>query len=400
MFGAVISRLHTQALIKIVKHLEFGTFELTLPDGKVISCTGNQPGPAADLQLHSYEALSALMRDGKLGFCEAFMSGTATSSDPANLIELSVMHTELLEANLQLGPLKLLFNRIMHWAKRNSKSGSRKNIAYHYDLGNDFYTKWLDKSMTYSSAIFENETQGLEAAQREKYKRLADLADIKPGDKVLEIGCGWGGFAEYAASERGAHVTGITISQEQYDFAVERLQSKQLQHHTDIKLMDYRDLDQTFDKIVSIEMFEAVGVKYWPAYFDVLSKCLKTDGKAALQIITIKDEEFEEYRRTPDFIQKYIFPGGMLPSIEALQPSLSGAGLKLAQHYGYGLDYARTLANWRDKFLQSWPELQNMKGFDERFKRMWELYLAYCEGGFKGGMIDVKQMLIEHRPSH
>ncbi len=399
MLKAVSRQIQIQALTKIVEHLEYGSLELTLPNGKQLHCKGPQAGPAADLHLHDYDALAALMRDGKLGFCEAFMSGTATSKNSANLIELAVMHTELLEANLQLGPIKTLFNRITHWTRRNNKTGSRKNIAYHYDLGNDFYTKWLDPSMTYSSAIFETEGQDLEAAQRVKYQKLADLADIQPGDHVLEIGCGWGGFAEYAASERGAHVTGITISQEQYHFAKARLSSDKLNTLTDIQLMDYRDLNQKFDKIVSIEMFEAVGVQYWPAYFDVVAKCLKPDGKAALQIITIKDEEFEEYRRTPDFIQKYIFPGGMLPSIAALQPSLANAGLALAEHNGYALHYAKTLANWRDKFLESWPELQRLTGFDDRFKRMWELYLSYCEGGFKGGMIDVKQMLIEHRTS-
>ena len=399
MFGAVKRQFHVQALTKIVEHLEFGSLDLTLPNGKQLLCKGKQEGPDADLHLHTYDALAALMKDGKLGFCEAFMSGTATSRNSANLIELAVMHTELLEANLQLGPIKQLFNRIAHWANRNNKKGSRKNIAYHYDLGNDFYTMWLDPSMTYSSAIFDDQNQDLEAAQRLKYQKLADLADIQPGDSVLEIGCGWGGFAEYAAKERGAHVTGITISQEQFDFAKARLEAGQLAASTDIKLMDYRDLNQKFDKIISIEMFEAVGVQYWPAYFDVLSKCLKSDGKAALQIITIKDEEFEEYRRTPDFIQKYIFPGGMLPSIEALQPTLKDAGLKLATHHGYALHYAKTLETWRDKFLQSWPELQKLTGFDDRFKRMWELYLSYCEGGFKGGMIDVKQMLIEHHRS-
>ena len=399
MIGAMSRKLHMQALIRIVQHLEYGHLALTLPDGRVVTAKGNQPGPEAELHLHSHDALSAIMRDGKLGFCEAFMAGEASSPNPAALIELAVLHTALLEDNLQLGPLKAIMNRMSHWFNRNTREGSRKNIAYHYDLGNEFYKSWLDQTMTYSSAIFEDGENDLARAQTAKYARLAQLADIQPGDRVLEIGCGWGGFAEYAATHCRAHVTGITISKEQFDFAQERLKNAGLEDQTDIRLMDYRDLNEEFDKIISIEMFEAVGEQYWPSYFDVLSKCLKKNGKAALQIITIDDDEFEEYRRTPDFIQKYIFPGGMLPSLRALQPTLDHAGLNLSRHHGYALDYAQTLARWRDNFLTAWPDLHLSTGFDERFKRMWELYLAYCEGGFKGGMIDVKQMLIEHRSS-
>ena len=251
--------------------------------------------------------------------------------------------------------------------------------------------------MTYSSAVFQSETDTLEDAQNRKYQKLAELADIQPGERVLEIGCGWGGFAEYAAKEYGAHVTGITISKEQYDFTKNRLRTAGLDHMTDIVMQDYRKLNQRFDKIVSIEMFEAVGEKYWPVYFKTIANCLKEGGKAALQVITIDHKAFLEYRTQPDFIQKYIFPGGMLPSIKALDDPLKTAGLSLHFCQGYGQDYARTLAEWKVRFHKAWPELAAITKFDDRFKRMWELYLSYCEGGFKAGMIDVKQMLITHK---
>ena len=244
---------------------------------------------------------------------------------------------------------------------------------------------------------FQSETDTLEDAQNRKYQKLAELADIQPGERVLEIGCGWGGFAEYAAKEYGAHVTGITISKEQYDFTKNRLRTAGLDHMTDIVMQDYRKLNQRFDKIVSIEMFEAVGEKYWPVYFKTIANCLKDGGKAALQVITIDHKAFLEYRTQPDFIQKYIFPGGMLPSIKALDVPLKTAGLSLHFCQGYGQDYARTLAEWKVRFHQAWPELATITKFDDRFKRMWELYLSYCEGGFKAGMIDVKQMLITHK---
>ena len=397
MLNEQFYRMRVRFLELMVSKLEFGSLDITLPDGKKISVKGPQPGPAADMQLHDRAAVVALVSEGKMGFFEAYMAGQASSYDTTALIELAVMHLDYLESKLKLGPLKAIFNKIQHWMNQNSKAGSKKNISYHYDLGNPFYETWLDPTMTYSSAVYADEQTCLQDAQTEKYKRLADLAEIQPGDRVLEIGCGWGGFAEYAASQRGAHVTGITISKEQYDYCNERLERAQLSQMTDIQLTDYRDLTQKFDKIVSIEMFEAVGEKYWPVYFDKRSQSLKKGGKAALQVITIDDSQFDSYRATPDFIQKYIFPGGMLPSMSALEAPLQQSGLELTTANGYGLHYARTLAEWRDRFLAAWPELSQTTSFDERFKRMWELYLSYCEGGFKRGLIDVKQMLITHR---
>ena len=386
-----------QALLTMLSHIKYGELKVRLPDGCTHEFTGSEKGPRADMVLLSDSAIIRILGHGKMGFCEAFMVGEIDSDNLTNLIELAVLHDSYLEEQIKLGTLQKLWLKFQHWRNRNNQSGSKRNISHHYDLGNQFYSRWLDRTMTYSSAVFQSETDTLEDAQNRKYQKLAELADIQPGERVLEIGCGWGGFAEYAAKEYGAHVTGITISKEQYDFTKNRLRAAGLDHMTDIVMQDYRKLNQSFDKIVSIEMFEAVGEKYWPVYFKTIANCLKDGGKAALQVITIDHKAFLEYRTQPDFIQKYIFPGGMLPSIKALDDPLKTAGLSLHFCQGYGQDYARTLAEWKVRFHQAWPELETVTKFDDRFKRMWELYLSYCEGGFKAGMIDVKQMLITHR---
>lgn len=397
MFDHLKLKLQTEALARLARQIQHGSLKLTLPDGRQIEAESANPGPAADLTLHDGKAVRALMRDGKLGFCEAVLDGQASSSNLPDLIELASRHSHLLDKGLGFSRLTPALTRLRHWLNRNNKAGSRRNIAYHYDLGNSFYQAWLDPTMTYSSAIFADEKTDLGSAQTAKYKRLAELADIQPGDRVLEIGCGWGGFAEYAASARGAHVTGITLSKEQHSFATDRLAKAGLDNQTDIRIQDYRDLDSKFDKIISIEMFEAVGEKYWAVYFNRLAECLKKGGKAALQIITIDNAQFDTYRRNPDFIQKYIFPGGMLPSEASLQAPIGKAGLALGADDGFALHYARTLSIWRDRFLKAWPELSAVSQFDERFRRMWELYLAYCEGGFRAGQIDVRQILLHHR---
>ena len=386
-----------QALLAIFSQIKFGDLKLTLPDGTTHEFSGDQKGPIADMVLRSDSAIIRILGHGKMGFCEAFMLGEIDSDNLTNLIELAVLHDSYLEDQMKLRIWQKLWLKFLHWRNRNNQSGSKRNISFHYDLGNQFYSRWLDRTMTYSSAVFQSEADTLEDAQTRKYQKLAELADINQGDRVLEIGCGWGGFAEYAAKERGAHVTGITISKEQYNFAKHRLRKAGLDHMTEIVMQDYRKLDQRFDKIISIEMFEAVGEKYWPVYFKTIANCLKDGGKAALQVITIDHKAFLEYRTQPDFIQKYIFPGGMLPSIQALDDPLKVAGLALHSCQGYGQDYARTLAEWKVRFKQAWPELGTTAKFDDRFKRMWELYLSYCEGGFKAGMIDVKQMLITHK---
>jgi cyclopropane-fatty-acyl-phospholipid synthase len=389
-------RRQVRFLLAILSNLHCGRLTLTLPDGSQHQFSGAMSGPVSDLTIRTESALRRLLHDGKMGFCEAFMDGEASSQSLPTLIELAVLHDKYLENALKTNIFRQAGLRLFHMLRRNNKLGSAKNIAHHYDIGNSFYEAWLDPTMTYSSAVFDSETDDLTTAQLNKYKRLAELADIQPGDRVLEIGCGWGGFAKFVSQHIGAHVTGITISQAQLAYAEASLAEAGLQNKVDLKLMDYRDLQGRFDKIVSIEMFEAVGQAYWPVYFDTISRMLKSGGRAVIQSITINHDAFQSYRDQPDFIQRYIFPGGMLPSMPMLQTPVTQAGLELVAENGYASDYARTLQEWRARFLASWPSLAGDK-FDNRFRRMWELYLAYCEGGFRAGMIDVKQILLMHK---
>ena len=388
-------KLAKKFILNLAPRLSIGELDITFPEGDRHHFKGEKHGPVGHLHIHTQAGLMQIIKKGKLGFCEAYMSGDVTSQNIVDLIEMAVLNNQFIEDKFRMSSLSWFSTKLAHLRNRNSKEGSRRNISYHYDLGNDFYELWLDKTMTYSSAVFETENAPLTDAQIEKYRRLAEMAEIKDGDHVLEIGCGWGGFAEFAATEYDIHLTCITISQEQFDFACQRMAKQGLSDRVNIQLIDYRDLkDGSFDKIISIEMFEAVGMDFWPVYFNKLSSLLKPDGKAALQVITIDDSEFDSYLATPDFIQKYIFPGGMLPSMQRLDTPITNAGMKLAKTNDYGLHYAKTLSYWREEFLNKWPIIQEKQGFDKRFKNMWELYLAYCEGGFKSGMIDVKQMLL------
>ncbi|MEG9862991.1 MAG: cyclopropane-fatty-acyl-phospholipid synthase family protein [Parvularculales bacterium] len=396
MISSTLYKLHVKALLGVLKRIKYGQLTLTLPDGCTHNFKSGGEGPSADVHIHTGSALGRIMSDGKMGFCESFIMGEVSSSNLASLVEFVVRQNTYVEENLKFSKLKTMLRRAGHWVNRNTKEGSRRNISAHYDLGNGFYDKWLDPSMTYSSAFFEKDDDDLKSAQIAKYRKLAELAGLQSGDRVLEIGCGWGGFAEFAASHYDVDITAITISQQQFDFANKRMADAGLSHKVDVALTDYRDVDRSFDKIISIEMFEAVGEAYWPTYFECLSRCLQKGGKAALQIITIDDSIFEDYKREPDFIQKYVFPGGMLPSLRRLEKPIMSAGLRLFQENGFGLHYAKTLKLWRDRFLAAWPEIANQH-FDERFKRIWELYLAYCEGGFKAGQIDVNHMLIERQ---
>jgi cyclopropane-fatty-acyl-phospholipid synthase len=294
-------------------------------------------------------------------------------------------------ADTLTGIAPLEWARMMtHKLRANTRKGSRRNIAAHYDLGNAFYSQWLDPTMTYSSAVFENPNQSLEDAQRNKWRKLAQMLDLREGMHVLEIGCGWGGFAMFAAREYGCRVTGITLSTEQLAFAKKAAAEAQFSHLVDFQLIDYRDVSGSFDRIVSIEMFEAVGEEHWPSYFRVVRDRLKPGGVAALQIITVEDRRFEEYRGQVDFIQMYIFPGGMLPSPSALKREAAQQGLGFETARTFALSYAETLRRWREVFDARWETIQPL-GFDERFKRMWDYYLASCEGGFRAGSIDVGQ---------
>ena len=396
MFSSFVQRQQREILFHILKNLHCGVVQVTMPDGSQHKFVGHNSGPDTDLHFHHNRAISRLLRDGKMGFCESFMDGDISCNNLPAFIELAARHDQYFEQKLRASMLRKWGLKVFHWLRHNSKKGSARNIAHHYDLGNAFYQAWLDASMTYSSAVFERDDEPLSDAQRNKYRRLAVLADIQPDDHVLEIGCGWGGFALYTAGEIGAKVTGITISKEQFSYAQKAVAAAGLENKVTLKLMDYRDLTGKYDKIVSIEMFEAVGQRYWPLYFATLSRVLKQGGRAALQSITISDEAFQSYCGQPDFIQRYIFPGGMLPSLPVLEEPLAKAGLQMVSETGFADDYAKTLDYWRQQFNLSWPYLASGK-FDERFKRMWNLYLAYCEGGFRSGLIDVKQMLLTHR---
>jgi len=386
----------TGLLAAIIGKTRFGTITVTWPDNRTQRFVGSEAGPVCDVTLHSMHAVARVLRDGKMGFCEGIIEGEISSDDLPALVEFAVLHDNYFEVALRANPLRRIGLKLYHALRHNNKTGSARNIAHHYDLGNDFYAAWLDRTMTYSSAVFKNDDDDLSQAQINKYQALAELADIQPGDHVLEIGCGWGGFAKYAASELGARVTGVTISKEQLAFAQNSLRQAGLDSKIELKLIDYRDLRGTFDKIVSIEMFEAVGQAYWPVYFAKISTLLKRGGRAAIQSITIDHGAFESYRRDPDFIQRYIFPGGMLPSVPVLAKPIENAGLALVEENGYGSHYARTLAEWRSRFNEAWPDFADTR-FDLRFRRMWDLYLAYCEGGFRGGIIDVRQMLLMHK---
>lgn len=288
-------------------------------------------------------------------------------------------------------PVVRAVNFLGHTLHANTRKGSRKNIHAHYDLGNAFYSRWLDSTMTYSSARYERDGQPLDEAQTTKYRTLAQGMGLASGQSVLEIGCGWGGFAEFAAKEVGAKVTGITISKEQYDFARKRMFDQGLAEQADIRMIDYRDVQGSFDRVASIEMFEAVGERYWPAYFDKIRDVLSPGGRAGLQIITIRDEIFDSYRRRADFIQKYIFPGGMLPSEQRLKPITEASGLNWTGISRFGEDYADTLAEWARRFEGAWGEIAQL-GFDERFRKLWRFYLSYCEAGFRTGRTNVVQL--------
>jgi cyclopropane-fatty-acyl-phospholipid synthase len=320
------------------------------------------------------------------------MDGDWDSPDVTAFLELFVANETLGYQIVKANHLFRAFNAFRHWLNRNTRQKAKQNISAHYDLGNEFYARWLDPSMTYSSALFADGANDLESAQAAKYRALARATGIGADDHVLEIGCGWGGFAEFAAREIGCRVTGLTISREQLEFARERIRRAGLEDRVTLKFQDYRDEEATYDHVVSIEMFEAVGEKYWPGYFSKVHDVLKPGGKAGLQIITINERAFPEYRANPDFIQRYVFPGGMLPTPRILDELSSGHGLQKFAERIFPQDYARTLALWRDRFRESWEHVGPM-GFDERFRRMWEFYLHYCEAGFREEFIDVRQVV-------
>ena len=377
----------------VAQKLQNGRLDFVLPDGRRFRIEGPNPGPVAEMDIHNADLFARMIREGDLGFCEAYLDGWWSTPDLQAFMDLVHEDNDSVYSGFPGMGLVRIYEKLRFWMQSNSRAQARRNIASHYDLGNDFYRLWLDETMTYSSGLFQSGQESLERAQVQKYASMVDQMGAKPGDHVLEIGCGWGGFAEYAAKERGLRVTGLTISQAQHDYAVARMQRAGLAGQVEIKMQDYRDERGVYDGVASIEMFEAVGEKYWPVYFQTLRDRLKPGKNATLQIITVPDARFERYRESVDFIQKYIFPGGMLPSPGALAREVEAAGLRLGASIEFGASYSQTLRRWHAAFDGKWAEVARM-GFDDRFRRMWNFYLTSCAGAFEGGNCDVTQITV------
>ncbi|MET0295323.1 MAG: cyclopropane-fatty-acyl-phospholipid synthase family protein [Phenylobacterium sp.] len=368
-----------------------GSLTFELPSGKRLLLKGAHPGPDGRIVVHDFRFMRRVLTAGDVGFAEGYMAGEWDSPDLAAVLEVVCRNGEGLLRLIRGNPLARALGMIGHGMRANTRAGAKKNIHAHYDLGNAFYGQWLDETMTYSSARYAHPGQPLAEAQRNKYRTLAESMGLGPGHHVLEIGCGWGGFAEFAAAEVGAKVTAITISREQLEFARERLFRQGLNERAQVRFVDYRDIEGQFDRVASIEMFEAVGERWWPAYFGKIRQVLAPGGRAGLQIITIRDEAFAAYRRRADFIQKYVFPGGMLPSEARLKTVTKAAGLAWDGVSRFGQHYADTLGEWLQRFDAAWAGIRPL-GFDERFRRLWRFYLAYCEAGFRSGNTNVVQL--------
>ena len=390
-------------VLNLLARLPQGRLDLQLPDGQVqrLPAAGASGQPVGSMVLHNWAVFERTLKAGDIGLAESYIDGDWDSPDLAALLRLCIRNREHIEGLIYGRWWGALAYRLRHLLRRNTRSGSAKNIHAHYDLGNSFYRLWLDPTMSYSAAWFEGrDPRGvdLKAAQQAKVRRALREARVTPGARVLEIGCGWGGLAEIAAGEFGAHVTGVTLSREQLQWGQARMQALGLGRQVELRYQDYRDLaerhaDAPFDAIVSIEMFEAVGREYWRGYFETLRACLKPGGHACIQTITIRDDLFERYVRSTDFIQQYIFPGGLLPSPSAFEAEARRAGFVVEQRLAFGPDYAETLRRWREAFLREIDTVQRL-GFDARFQRIWAFYLAYCEAAFDTGNTDVIQFTL------
>lgn len=383
-----------RGFLRLLEGLRAGSLNLVTPAGDDFIFRGDRPGPDATLKINDWSACGAILKGGDIGVAECYRDEKIDTPDLLSLLMLALANQDILEQALHGSFWGTLLYRFRHLMNRNTRTGSRKNIHAHYDIGNDFYRLWLDPSMTYSSALFTSGSQSLEEAQYAKYDRLLDLLEVNAGDHILEIGCGWGALAERAAA-RGCRVTGISLSREQLDYARERVRGTPADALTEFRFLDYRDLEGQYDALVSIEMLEAVGKEFWSGYFTTLRRSLKPGGKAALQTITIADERFDSYQRGTDFIQQYIFPGGMLPSPSVLKQHIRHANLDLLDIHSFGADYARTLRLWRENFEAALPAIRG-QGFDEAFIRLWRFYLCYCEAGFLTGRTDVYQALMTY----
>ncbi len=376
--------------LQLLQRLVHGSLTLQLPDGSV-QRFGQVDGPHASMKLHNWNVCGATLKSGDIGFAESYIAGDWSTPNLTALLSLFVANRREVEDMVYGSWLGRLAYRVKHLLNHNSRANSRKNIHAHYDLGNAFYGLWLDETMNYSSAWFETDGQSMASAQHAKVRRALRLAGVQPGDRVLEIGCGWGALAEKATTEFDASVVGVTLSTEQLDFARQRMQNIGRADRADLRLQDYRDIDDApFDAICSIEMVEAVGREYWPTYFQAVARLLKPGGRACLQSIVIDDQHFDRYIKGTDFIQQYIFPGGCLPCPREFRAQAALAGLEVVDEFAFGHDYARTLSIWRERFLHEQDRVLQL-GFDQRFLRIWEFYLAYCEAAFEQGSIDVVQ---------
>ena len=377
----------TRLVCGLLEKLRGGLLEIRLPNGSSTLFGDGEHGVV--MHVRDESVFSMVLARGDIGLAESYLDGHWDSPDIAGLLALLARNRDVLKRAVYGSWHELLAARVRHWLNRNSRIGSKRNIMAHYDMGNDFYRLWLDPSMSYSAAIYRAGDDGsLEAAQHAKYRRILSRLKARPGQHVLEIGCGWGGFAEMAVAA-GLQVTGITLSPAQLAWGQKRVPA------ADLRLQDYRDNHQTYDHVVSIEMFEAVGERFWPGYFKSVARALKPGGKAVIQSITIRDDLFASYRKGTDFIQQHVFPGGMLPSRQAFRAAAARQGLVVHGEYAFGIDYARTLAEWRHAFEAKWPQIAAL-GFDERFRRLWRMYLCYCEAGFLAGNIDVVQFELSH----
>lgn len=383
-----------RSIVSMLGNLRVGALTLTLPDGRHRVFGDVDAELRATLDVHDWRFFRRLITGGSVGVGEAYMEGDFTSDDLVSLIRIMIANRSALKKITFGTLLNIAGDKVIHSARANRLGQSQKNIEAHYDLSNDLYELFLDETMTYSAAYFEEPGQSLADAQRAKYRRLAEKVRLGAGDHVLEIGCGWGGFASVAAGEYGARVTGITLSTEQAEYARERMEREGLSHLVDIRIVDYREVEGQFDRIVSIEMLEAVGHRYLDTYFEQVDRLLAPDGLASIQVITIPEQRYDAYLRRPDFIQRYIFPGGHLPSLEAMTSSMGqNTDLYVDATENIGMHYAETLRLWRENFLANVVRVREL-GFDERFVRMWEFYLAYCEGAFLARYISDLQLVL------
>ena len=385
-----------RVILSLLEKIAHGTLEVRLPDGS--RQRFGQPGQQdAMLEIDAWSVFDSVLERGDVGFADSWITGDWNSPDLTALLTVLANNRQVIAGAVYGQWWGLLAARLRHFLHANTRAGSRRNIMAHYDLGNDFYRLWLDPTMSYSSALYSTAApRAMAAAQLAKYRRILQRLDASPGQRVLEIGCGWGAFAETAAREAGLEVVGLTLSPAQLQFARQRMQLAGLDQQVNIELRDYRDLiGEQFDHIVSIEMFEAVGERWWPTYFRTLQRLLAPAGRVVVQSITIRNDLFARYRRGTDFIQQHIFPGGMLPSPAAFGHGVAAAGLQLRDSLSFGHDYARTLGEWSANFEQQWPQIQAL-GFDERFRRLWRFYLAYCQAGFISGCTDVMQFELGH----